>query len=207
MQTYPACGLRCEEVPGHPDFVGLGDIAGIEVDLRYASSANFFGKNLYAFLDCAWLHKDAAHALARAAEALQAARPDYRLLVLDAMRPQRVQQMLWDVLQATHLRQYLADPANGSIHSFGMAVDVTLQDSEGQEVDMGSGFDEMSERSHPEFEAQLLSQGQLTRQHVAHRQLLRGAMLHAGFMGIPHEWWHFDYGDSAKVRAQCQRIL
>ncbi|MCF8169083.1 MAG: M15 family metallopeptidase [Rhodoferax sp.] len=207
MQTYPACGLRCEEVPGHPDFVGLGDIAGIEVDLRYASSANFFGKNLYAFLDCAWLHKDAAHALARAAEALQAARPDYRLLVLDAMRPQRVQQMLWDVLQATHLRQYLADPANGSIHSFGMAVDVTLQDSEGQEVDMGSGFDEMSERSHPEFEAQLLSQGQLTCQHVAHRQLLRGAMLHAGFMGIPHEWWHFDYGDSAKVRAQCQRIL
>lgn len=202
-----AAGLRCEEVPGHPDFVGLGDIAGVEVDLRYASPDNFFGKDLYAFLDCAWLHKDAADALSRAAAALQAARPEYRLLVLDAMRPQRVQQMLWDVLQGTPLRQYLADPACGSIHSFGMAVDVTLQNGEGQEVDMGSGFDEMSERSHPEFEAQLLLQGQLTRQQVANRQLLRSAMRTAGFIGIPHEWWHFDYGDPATVRAQYQRIL
>ena len=200
-------GIRCEEVPGHPDFVGLGDIEGIVVDLRYAGSDNFFGKDLYAFLDCAWLHRDAADALGRAAIALRARRPDLRLMVLDAMRPQRVQQMLWDVLHGTDLRQYVGAPERGSIHSFGMAVDVTLVDADGLELDMGSHFDEMSERSHPDLEVLMLEQGALSRQHVANRELLRHAMFHAGFSGIPNEWWHFDCGDSQAIRTGYQRIL
>ena len=205
--TPPLVGIACEEVPGHRDFVGLGEIDAICVDLRYASSDNFFGKDLYVFLDCAWLHRDAAVALQRAANALKAIRPDLQLLVLDAMRPQRVQQMLWDVLQGTQLRQYLGSPERGSIHSFAMAVDITLADIEGQELDMGSHFDEMSERSHPELEAQLLSQGLLTQQHVAHRELLRHVMQGAGFTGIPNEWWHFDCGQSKAIRQSYQRIL
>jgi D-alanyl-D-alanine dipeptidase len=200
-------GIACEQVPGHPDFVGLGEIDGIAVDLRYAGRDNFFGKDLYAFLDCAWLHRDAAFALQKAAHTLKALRPDLQLLVLDAMRPQRVQQMLWDVLQGTQLRQYVGAPERGSIHSFGMAVDITLADLEGQELDMGSHFDEMSERSHPDLEVQLLALGQITRQHVANRELLRRVMVDAGFKGIPNEWWHFDCGDSRGIRAVYERIL
>jgi D-alanyl-D-alanine dipeptidase len=200
-------GIACEEVPGHPDFVGLGDIEGIAVDLRYASSDNFFGKDLYAFLDCAWLHRDAASALQAAAAELKAVRPDLQLLVLDAMRPQRVQQMLWDVLHGTDLRQYVGSPERGSVHSFGMALDITLADADGLELDMGSHFDEMSERSHPDLETQLLAQGVLTRQHVAQRELLRSVMFHAGFSGISNEWWHFDCGEPNSIRTRYSRIL
>ena len=67
--------------------------------------------------------------------------PGHRLLVLDALRPHRVQIELWDFLDGTGLRQYVADPARGSIHSFGMAIDATLIDAEGRELDMGSGFE------------------------------------------------------------------
>lgn len=200
-------GIACEEVPGHPDFMGLGDIEGIAVDLRYASGDNFFGKDLYAFLDCAWLHRDAATALQNAAWALQEERPDLQLLVLDAMRPQRVQQMLWDVLHGTDLRQYVGAPERGSIHSFGMAVDITLVDADGQELDMGSHFDEMCERSHPDLEAKLLASGVLTRDHITRRDLLRRAMGTAGFQGIPNEWWHFDCGEPQDIRLRYQRIL
>ena len=200
-------GIACEEVPGHPDFVGLGDIEGIAVDLRYASPDNFFGKDLYVFLDCAWLHRDAADALQRAAAILKGVRPDLQLLVLDALRPQRVQQMLWDVLHGTDLRQYVGAPERGSVHSFGMAVDITLMDADGQELDMGSHFDEMCERSHPDLEAQLLAQGALTRQHIASRDLLRQAMFGAGFSGITNEWWHFDCGNTHDIRLRYQRVL
>jgi D-alanyl-D-alanine dipeptidase len=200
-------GIACEEIPGHPDFVGLGDIEGIAVDLRYASSDNFFGRDLYAFLDCAWLHRDAANALQRAADILKGVRPDLQLLVLDAMRPQRVQQMLWDVLHGTDLRQYVGAPERGSIHSFGMAVDITLMDADGQELDMGSHFDEMCERSHPDLESKLLQQGALTRHHIAQRHLLRQTLCAAGFSGISNEWWHFDCGTPQDIRLRYQRIL
>jgi D-alanyl-D-alanine dipeptidase len=65
----------------------------------------------------------------------------------------------------------------------------------------------MSERSHPDLETQLLALGQITRQHVANRELLRSVMLGAGFTGIANEWWHFDCGDSWGIRAAYQRIL
>ena len=125
------------------------DIHGIGVDLRYASANNIVGSDLYAPFDCAWLHREAAERLEAAAKALVGARGDLRLTVLDAVRPQRVQQRLWDRLEGTDLRIYFADPARGSIHSFGMAVDVTLVATDGRELDMGTPFDDLTERSHP----------------------------------------------------------
>ena len=124
--------LSCEAVPGHPDFRRLDSIAGIGVDLRYATADNFVGRDLYTPLDCHWLHKDGAAALERAVAWLAARRPDYQILVLDALRPQRVQEQLWEALQGTELLGYIADPARGSIHSFGMALDVTLVDGDGR---------------------------------------------------------------------------
>lgn len=198
--------IRCEDIAGHPDFRALSDIPGLQVDLRYATEDNFVGRNVYGTLGCAWVHRRAAAALERAVAWLQMNAPGLRLKVLDALRPHRVQVLLWDHLEGTELRQYVADPALGSIHSFGMAVDLTLEDAQGRELDMGAGFDEMTERSHPVKEAEHLACGRLTPQQVHHRELLRGAMRAGGFRGVDNEWWHFDLGDRAEVRSTFVRV-
>lgn len=199
--------ILCETIADHGEFRHLTTIAGVAVDLRYATADNFAGRDLYSPLDCAWLHRDAAAALAAASHWLSGQQSGKRLLVLDALRPQRVQEALWAALQGTPLLGYLAPPERGSIHSFGMAVDVTLIDSSGLELDMGTGFDGLSEKSHPALEQQFLASGELTPAHVANRELLRAAMAHGGFHGISHEWWHFDCGDRVQVRRNYARVL
>ena len=179
---------------------------GITVELRYATPNNFVGRTLYGDLDCAWVHREAAAALERAVAWLAQHHPGLQLVVLDALRPHRVQIELWDFLEGTELRQYLADPARGSIHSFGMAVDATLRDAQGTELDMGTGFDTLSILSHPQHEAEHLRQGLLTGCQVANRQVLYQAMQHGGFVGIASEWWHFDCGDRNRVRREFIRI-
>ncbi|HEV7913960.1 MAG TPA: M15 family metallopeptidase, partial [Albitalea sp.] len=178
----------------------MSALPGIAVDLRYAGTRNFVGRDLYGTLDCGWLHRLAADGLVQAAAKLAQDAPGHCVLVLDALRPHRVQVRLWDHLDGSGLRQYVADPALGSIHSFGMALDVTLLDPTGRELDMGSGFDEMNERSHPRLEAAHLAGGVLTRAQVQHRELLRRCMSAGGFNGIANEWWHFDMLDRAHVR-------
>jgi D-alanyl-D-alanine dipeptidase len=198
--------MRCEDITTHSDFRHLSSIADIAVDLRYAGTRNFVGRDLYRTLDCAWLHRLAAGGLERAAARLADAAPGHRLLVLDALRPHRVQVQLWDHLDGSGLRQYVADPALGSIHSFGMALDATLLGADGFELDMGSGFDEMTEASHPCLETQHLARGTLSPDQVAHRALLRDAMAAGGFNGIDNEWWHFDMGDRSHVRRHFIRV-
>jgi D-alanyl-D-alanine dipeptidase len=198
--------MRCEDIASHPDFRRLSSLPGIAVDLRYASEDNFVGRNLYGTLDCAWLHHLAASGLERAMALLEHDAPGHRLLVLDALRPHRVQIQLWDHLEGTDLRQYVADPARGSIHSFGMALDARLLDPQGRELDMGSGYDEMIELSHPKLEAKHLAGGQLTPQQLRNRELLRGVMLRSGFQGIDNEWWHFEMLERQHVRQHFTRV-
>lgn len=198
--------VRCEDIPSHCDFRHLSTVPGIAVDLRYASDSNFVGRNLYGALDCAWLHHLAAAGLERAAHLLAQEAPAHRILVLDALRPHRVQEKLWDHLEGTDLRQYVADPARGSIHSFGMAVDATLLGPDGSELDMGSGFDEMTELSHPRLEEQHLAAGKLTAQQHRNRALLRGVLCRSGFQTINNEWWHFEMLDRQHVRRTFTRV-
>ena len=199
--------IPCEQVPGHPDFRSLLSIANVSVDLRYATPDNFVNRPVYGGLDCSWLRREAADALENAAAWLVHRRPGYRLLVLDALRPQRVQELLWNELAGTPLTMYLANPERGSIHSFGMAVDVTLLDPNGKEVDMGTGFDEMTLPSHPAYEVELLAQGQLKAEHLVERGWLRAAMREAGFQSISTECWHFDFGDRVMVRRDLPRVM
>ena len=199
--------IASEDIAGHPEFRHLSTIAGIAVDLRYATPNNFIGRDLYSPYDCAWLHRDAACALERVVAWLKARRPGCTPLVLDALRPQRVQQQLWDALAGTDLQMYLAHPQRGSIHSFGMALDITILDEDGRELDMGTGFDDMTELSHPALEARFLASSELSAEQVANRQLLRDAMFQAGFVGINTEWWHFDCGDRNLVRQTFRRVL
>jgi len=198
--------LRVEDIAGHPGFRRLDSLRGVPFDLRYAGTHNFAGLNLYGAMDCAWLRTEAAAGLEAAAAWLAERRPGWRLLVLDALRPQRVQEAIWHDVAGTAMEHYFAHPQRGSIHSFGMAVDVTLIDAHGREADMGSGFDEMSEASHPALHAEHLASGVLGAAQVAERDWLHQAMLHGGFHGIPTEWWHFDFGDRERVRRELPRV-
>lgn len=200
-------GIACEDIAAHPDFVSLHTLQGIEVDLRYATRDNFVGKAVYGGLDCAYLRREAAEGLLGARDWLADRCPPWRLRVLDALRPQRVQETLYAELAGTPLARYLAAPERGSIHSFGMAVDLTLVDAAGHELDMGAAFDEMAPISHPEYEAELLAQGRLRAEHLVHRGWLRAALREAGFHGIATEWWHFDFGDRDAVRQNLPRVL
>ena len=200
-------GMAIEALASSPDFRHLSSIAGIAVDLRYAGVNNCVGRYLYSPHDCAWLHRDAAAALEAVVGYLARRQPLYRILVLDALRPQRVQQQLWDALAGTDLQLYLAAPERGSIHSFGMALDLTIVDEHGVELDMGTGFDDLTAASQPALEPRLLERGVLTLEQVGHRQLLRDAMGQAGFHGISTEWWHYDCGDRAVVRERYARVL
>ena len=196
-----------ESIAANPDFRPLASIDGIGVELRYATANNFVGRDLYSPIDCAWLHHHAAEGLEQSVAWLVQQHPGVRPLVLDALRPQRVQEQLWEALQGTELLGYLANPLRGSIHSFGMAVDVTLVDRDGQELDMGTPFDDLTERSHPALEQLMLARGELNVAQIANRQLLRDAMTQGGFKGINSEWWHFDCGERDVVRAEYTRVL
>ena len=202
----PSAVVRVEDVPGHPDFRPLASLRGVAHDLRYAGTDNFAGRVLYRGFDCAWLRAEAADGLEAAAAWLAARHPGWQLRVLDALRPQRVQEAIWADVVGTEMAMYFADPARGSIHSFGMAVDVTLLDAAGQEVDMGSGFDEMSLASHPALHAEHLARGVLSAGQVELRDRLAAAMAAGGFAGIPTEWWHFDHGDRDAVRRTLPRV-
>ncbi len=205
MNMPPA--LRIEDITAHPAFRRLATITGIEVDLRYAGSDNFAGRVLYAGIDCAWLRVEAAAGLEAAVAWLARHHAGHRLRVLDALRPQRVQEAIWRQVAGTPAAHYFAEPVRGSVHSFGMAVDVTLTDAEGRELDMGSAFDAMTPASHPALEAEQLAAGAITRAHITARERLRGAMAAGGFRGIPTEWWHFDHGDRDAVRRDLPRVL
>jgi zinc D-Ala-D-Ala dipeptidase len=199
--------IRVEDIAAHPDYRPLASLRGVRHDLRYAGRDNFAGRSLYGRLDCAWLRREAAEGLEAAARWLAGQRQDRTLIVYDALRPQRVQEAIWVDVAGTPAQEYFANPERGSIHSYGMAVDVSLLDGQGAEVDMGSGFDEMSRRSHPALHAELLASGELSPAQVAERELLAAAMHAGGFAGIPNEWWHFDHGDRAWVRQTLPRVL
>ena len=198
---------RVEDIAADPAFRHLSTLRGVPFDLRYVGTNNFAGRSLYGRLDCAWLRREAADGLEAAAAWLDTQRPGWRLLVLDALRPQRVQEAIWVDVAGTPAQEYFANPERGSIHSYGMAVDVTLLMPDGTEADMGSGFDEMTLASHPALHAAHLATGVLKPAHVVQRECLLAAMQNGGYAGIPNEWWHFDHGDRDHVRRALPRIF
>ncbi len=167
----------------------LVDVAALEpairLDIRYASDRNFLGVPVYEQLR-ALLQRPAAEALARVHRAL--ASRGLGLLVYDAYRPWFVTWIFWEATPP-ELRRYVADPAQGSRHNRGCAVDVTLvRLATGDVVTMPSGYDEMTERAHAGYRGGPAQPRQM-------REVLRQAMAAEGFEVYPYEWWHFDYRD------------
>lgn len=168
------------------DLVDLARVdSTIKFDIRYASSNNFIGFPLYE-RPAAYLQRPAADALGRVERAL--ASKGYGLLIHDAYRPWFVTKMFWDATpEADHV--FVADPAQGSRHNRGCAVDLTLYDlKSGTAVEMTGRYDEMSPRSYADYV------GGTSRQRWL-RELLRSEMEAQGFAVYAQEWWHFDYKD------------
>lgn len=157
----------------------------IHLEIRYATSNNLFGTPFYTQAR-AFLQRPAAEAVVRASAALRAR--GYGLLVHDGYRPWYVTKMFWDA-SPPEKHVFVADPASGSKHNRGAAVDLTLYDrATGAPVEMPSTYDETSPRAYPNYP------GGTSRQRW-HRDLLRRAMEAEGYTVYEAEWWHFDYKD------------
>jgi zinc D-Ala-D-Ala dipeptidase len=157
----------------------------IKLDVRYATANNFAGRAVYAEAR-AFLQRPAAEALVRAGRALR--KKGYGLVVFDGYRPWSVTKLFWEITPVDK-KQFVADPAKGSRHNRGCAVDLTLYDLKtGREVSMPGEYDEMSERSHINYPGGTPEQRRL-------RDLLRAAMQAEGFAPYEPEWWHYDYRD------------
>lgn len=164
------------------------------VDLKYAGTDNFMGQNVYEGMRYAYLQEAVARQLVKSQQYLKEIKPGYSLVIFDAARPRRIQQKMWDALEVSAMEKtkFLSNPARGSVHNFGAAVDVGLVDEKGDLLDMGTPFDYFGEKAHPALEQEMLLAGKLQTAHVENRKLLRRVMWHGGFWGIQTEWWHFN---------------
>ncbi len=169
-----------------PELVELVSLdSTIHLDIRYASTRNFLGTPLYTQAR-AFLQRPAAEALVRVHQRLEA--QGYGLLVHDGYRPWYVTKIFWDATPPAQ-HEFVADPAEGSRHNRGCAVDLTLYDVRtGRPVTMPSLYDELSPRAYADYSGGTAEQRRL-------RTLLRRAMEAEGFTVYPQEWWHFDYRD------------
>lgn len=209
----PAHSLVAQSIETAMRDQGLVDVQqadpSIQVLLKYSTTDNFVHKDVYGDLTRAYLQPMAARKLAAASRYLRENHPDLRLLVYDAARPQQAQVKLWNALPdmpERQRRQYVADPRQGSIHSYGCAVDLTVATKDGTPLDMGTPYDYFGELAYPSRETQLLKAGKLTRPQLANRQILRSAMLRAGFTRIDYEWWHFNALSRSRAKAMYRVV-
>jgi len=168
----------------------------IKLDIRYATTRNFLGTPLYSQAR-AFMQRPAAEALVRVQRSFTA--EGYGLLVHDAYRPWYVTKVFWDAMPVEQ-RKFVADPAEGSHHNRGCAVDLTLYELKtGLAVEMPSLYDEATERAYPTYTGGTAEQRRL-------RDLLRRHMEAEGFSVYEYEWWHFDYRDWKSYAIQNVRF-
>ena len=167
---------------------------GVKIDLRYGTADNFTGRAVYRNPRC-YLHADAEVLLGRAVDL--ARRQGLGVKIFDAFRPSETQWALWN---HTPDPEFLADPKRGSPHSRGVAVDLTLLDSKGVELDMGTGFDAFTPLSHHGN----VAVGQTAQRN---RFILLGLMTAAGFDFYRNEWWHYQMFEPRRYPVLSDSVL
>lgn len=164
----------------HPDLVDVSRRdSTILLDIRYATSNNIVGRPLYQTAVC-YMHHHTADALVRVQALLR--HQQLGLKIFDAYRPFAAQKALWEAVPDP---RYVADPTQGGRHTRGTAVDLTLVDVCGQELEMPSEFDEMNYKAHRDYQG-------ASEQALHNREVLQHAMQQHGFVPFATEWWHFD---------------
>ena len=163
------------------DFVRLKDLSPDFVyELKYATPDNFLKQAVYDCGEC-YLRKSTAEALVKANEAFK--QLGYRIKLFDCYRPLSVQKKMWKILPGTH---YVANPAKGSKHNRGAAVDLTLVDAQGKELNMGTPFDFFGKEAHHTYTEH-------SKEVLENRKLLKETLDKYNFKSIYSEWWHYEY--------------
>lgn len=163
------------------DFVRLKDLSPDFVyELKYATPDNFLKQAVYDCGEC-YLRKSTAEALLKANEAFK--QLGYRIKLFDCYRPLSVQKKMWKILPGTH---YVANPAKGSKHNRGAAVDLTLVDAQGKELNMGTPFDFFGKEAHHTYTEH-------SKEVLENRKLLKETLNKYNFKSIYSEWWHYEY--------------
>ncbi len=152
----------------------------IKVNIKYATDDNFVGEKMYDCGRCL-LRPKVAKAVANANAILN--KKGYRLKMWDCYRPRPYQQRLWDKMPNA---SYVTPPKKGSMHNRGIAVDLTIIDQNGEELDMGTPYDFFGKEAHTD-------NFNLPKNVLENRKLLQQTMESVNFKGIRTEWWHFSY--------------
>jgi len=167
---------------------------GVSLEIAYATANNFTGAPVYARGGC-YLHPEAEEMLRTACDYAEVL--GYGIKVFDAFRPSEAQWKLWD---HTPDPDFLADPRRGSPHSRGVAIDLTLVDASGTELDMGTGFDAFTPLSHH-------GNMEISAAAQRNRHLLMGIMTTAGWDFYRNEWWHYQLFNSRTYPLLSDSVL
>lgn len=202
---------------------GLVDIqqmdAEILVELKYATEDNFVGENMYGTLRRAYLLPHFARKVVRAQALLRERHPDFSLLIYDAARPISVQRRMRRLVEGTPLQIYVADGQRGGRHNYGVAVDLTIVDGQGQPLDMGAGFDhfgpeawvgndnDVTLAAYKAYVERLRKQGAITDEAALNRVLLLEIMDSVGLRPYVKEWWHFQETISMTRTRELYKLL
>lgn len=193
---------------------GLVDVQAVNsnilIDLNYTGTDNFLKQRLYFSINKAYLQKDVALRLSRVQQALEKKHPGYHLLIFDALRPVSVQQKMWDALDSivpVERAKFVSNPKNRSLHNFGAAVDISIQDANGKLLDMGAGFDDIRKIAYPNLEDSFFRAGLLSSQQLSNRLLLRKLMQSEGFRQLPTEWWHYNACSRNEAKVKYEVVL
>lgn len=208
---------------------GLVDIHSLEADilveLRYSTEDNFVGRDMYGDLEKAYLLPYFANRVVQAQRILKSRHPEYTLLIYDAARPISVQRAMRRMVEGTPNEAFVADGSRGGRHNYGVAVDLTIADSDGRPLDMGTGFDffgeEASVKGTPDTDdpstrtvdvyrayiTALARRGAISQQAAENRILLVEVMCEAGLVPYRREWWHFEEVMSMTATRKRYRLL
>ena len=169
-----------EPVVNDTTFVNIKDYSPDFVyDMKYATADNFLKAKVYDCAEC-FLRLKTVKAIVKANAVFM--KKGYKIKFFDCYRPLDIQKKMWQIVSNP---SYVADPAKGSIHNRGGAVDITLVDSNGKELDMGTSFDHFGiEASH--------NYAQLSKKVKANRKMLKKVMIENGFNSFDSEWWHYN---------------
>jgi D-alanyl-D-alanine dipeptidase len=184
------------------DWEEVRGISNLVIKMPYASFDNFTGHNLYCDIQRTFLHKDAMKKLKWAAVLLKKKEPNYKFILFDAARPNHAQEVLRAAVRGTPWQHFVSSPAKGSIHAYGMAVDIGLLNENDEHLDVGLPYDSFAFYAGKSGEKQALEQGLLTEIQIENREFLRSIMRQSGWISLSSEWWHFNAALGDTIRAK-----
>ena len=208
---------------------GLVDIQSIDndilVELKYSSTDNFVGEDMYGNLERAYFEPSFADRVVKAQQILKRRNPNYTLLIYDAARPISVQRHMRKVVEGTQFEGFVADGTKGGRHNYGVAVDLTIAQIDGSPLDMGAEFDDFSKAAsvkgtpdtddpatrsievYRDYVLGLAERGIINLEAANNRLLLIEVMLEAGLYPYRREWWHFEEIISIKETRDKYKLL